>query len=197
MSVLSTSIQNSRLPNLSHLSFSCSYFETVGFLSVLFQSECSSVQYLDLYDCKLSTNDIEFLTTVGAHAEKSVLPNLCSLKLSPRSFLRNEKSLETILSHPWPKLTSFTMGDLDLKFCTELVRLLNESKMPNLKVLRLSAKCKMERNADDNDHWVVMEPGVNLNNLETDKLPHLDSLTLCRMINSVQELRSLAEKLMT
>ena len=195
VSALSTAIQNSRLPNLSHLSFSCSYFETGGFLSVLFQSECSSVQYLDLYDCKLSTNDIEFLTTVGAHAEKSVLPNLCSLKLSPRSCLRNEKSLETILSHPWPKLTSFTMGDLDLKFCTELVRLLNESKMPNLKVLRLSAKCKMERN--DNDHWVVVEPGVNLNNLETDTLPHLESLTLYRMTNSVQELRSLEAKLMT
>ena len=99
-----------------------------------------------------------------------------------------------ILSHPWPKLTSFTMGDLDLTFCTKLVRLLNESKMPNLKVLRLSAKCKMKRN---DDYWVIVEPGVNLNNLETDKLPHLESLTLYRMINFLQELRSLEEKLLT
>ena len=87
------------------------------------------------------------------------------------------------------------MGDLDLTFWKVLVRLLNESKMPNLKVLRLSAKCKMERN--DDDHWVIVEPGVNLNNLETDSLPHLESLTLYRMINSLQELRSLEEKLLT
>ena len=164
LSALSTAIQNSRLPNLSHLSFCCSHFETGRFLPILFQSECSSIQCLDLYDCELSTDDLEFLATEGAHAEESVLPNLCSLILSPRSCLHNEKSLRTVLSHPWYKLTSFTMGDLDLTFCTKLVRLLNESKMPNLKVLRLSAKCKMKRN---NDYWVILEPGVNLNNLET------------------------------
>ena len=47
LSVLSTAIQNSTLPNLSCLSFSYSRFETDGFLSVLFQSKCSSVQYLE------------------------------------------------------------------------------------------------------------------------------------------------------
>ena len=109
--------------------------------------------------------------------------------------LCNEAPLETMWSHPWYKLTNFTMGNLDLAFCAELVRLLNESKMPNLKVLRLSAKCKMERN--DRGRWVVVEPGINVNSLEADKLPHLESLTLYRMINSIQELRSLEEKLLT
>ena len=43
----------------------------------------------------------------------------------------------------------------------------------------------------------AVHPGININKIEADKLPHLESLTLYRMINSLQELRRLGQKIVT
>ena len=197
LSVLSRAIQNSRLPNLSHLSLRYSSFETSRFLPVLFQSECTSVQYLNLYGCKLSIGDLELLGSVG-HAEKSFLPSLSSLLLSAPSFASNETPMATIFSRPWNNLTCFTLGNLDLPICTELVKMLNERKLPNLKELRLSAYCEVVDIQDGHGYFFgVVEPGINVNNLQADELPHLESLTLLRMINSEEELETLGKKIMT
>ena len=54
---------------------------------------------------------------------------------------------------------------------------------------------------DDGDGGVMIrsavDPEININYLEADKLPHLESLTLYRMINSPQELRCLGQKIAT
>ena len=192
LSALSRAFQTSRLPNLSHLSLRYSYVEPNGFLPVLFQNECASIQYLNLYRCKLSKEDLEFLASVG-HSERSLLPNLSTLMLSARSFTSNATHMATIFSHPWNNLTIFTLGDLDLPICTEFVNMLNASTLPNLKELCLSAHCELVEESDS----AVVQSGINVNNLEADKLPHLESLTLHRMLNSEEELETLLKKIIT
>ena len=100
------------------------------------------------------------------------------------------------MQHRWISLTSLTLGDVDTGVNTAFVRAVNGNNFPNLAELRISAKYKAHKETEP-DQQFPGEGDVNLNDLDPHKLPHLESLTLFRMINTPLEFGTLAEKMRT
>ena len=178
---LSEALRNSKFPQLSHLSLANCTIGTKGSLSYLFQSKCATLKHLNLFSFNLEKDDLHFLHSVMT--DNSVLPNLSSLVLDTRT-LEKKSSLSTMFRNPWNKLIELSLEDyfpsrgyFNLR---ELISIINESKLPNLTALRL------ENVAGD------------LDSLDEQKIPHLNSLTLCRFITPSNTLvTSLVKKLQT
>ena len=184
--VLCRTIQKRHLPKLTHVSFSDCSFPTNDILHPLFQSSNVTLTHLDFCDIKLSESDVQFLTEVKT---------LLSLALSSESFA-SEVVASGIFQHRWISLTSLTLGDVDARLNTAFVRAVNGKKFPNLAKLRLSAKYEALEQTESHPEMSA-EDTVNLNDLDPQKLPHLESLTLFRMINTPLELSVLVEKVRT
>ena len=107
---LSTAIQNSKFPNLTHLSLSNCTIATKGNLPSLLGSNCSQLKHLDLCNFCIDADDVHFLASTNG--DDSGLPNLSSLVVSSSSFVDGVEALATLLQHSWPHLTSLTLEDL-------------------------------------------------------------------------------------
>ena len=184
--VLRHAIQDGHLPKLRHVSFPDCSFPTKDILHPLFQSLNNTLTHLDFCDTELSESDIQFLTEVKT---------VSSLVLSSKS-IASEVAASDIFQHRWIRLTSLTLGNVDARLNTAFVRTVNGSKFPNLTELRISAKYKAHEETEP-DQQFPGESDVNLNGLDPHKLPHLESLTLFRMINTPLEFGTLAQKMRT
>ena len=183
---LCRTIQNGHLPKLSHVSFSDCSFPTDDILLPLFQSPNNTSTHLDFCDSELSESDVQFLTEVKP---------LSSLVLSSKS-IASEVAASGIFQHRWISLTSLTLGDVDAGLNAAFVHAVNGNKFLNLAELRISAKYKAQKERESHPERSA-EDAINLNGLEPHKLPHLESLTLFRMINTPLELGMLVEKVIT
>ena len=136
-------------------------------MSSLFQSKYFGLQHLNLFNFILEEQDFHYLHTVNADADNCVLPNLSSLVLHAWTLVQSS-SLSILFQNPWTKLreirfeAEFDIPD-DLRYERDLskfITIINESKLPNLVALHL------DRVVGD------------LNSLQEEKVPHLNSLTL-------------------
>ena len=181
---LSEALKNSKFPQLSHLSLNRCLTGTKGSLSSLFQSKCSSLKHLNLSSCKLEEEDLRFLHSVNTDTDSCVLPNLSSLVLTV--WMVESGSLSILFQNPWTKLmeirfeNDFDIPDRD-RDLDKFTTVINESKLPNLVALHLNR--------------VVGD----LNSLQEEEVPHLNSLTLYKFETRPHEmlLKCLASKVST
>ena len=182
---LSEALQNSKFPQLSHLSLANCLIGTKGSLSYLFQSKCATLKHLNLFDFDLGEENYHFLHSMNSDSENCVLPNLSSLVLHTWT-LTYGSSLSILFQNPWNKLTEIRYEAYDVNYdlryeCDKIISIINESKLPNLVVFQLEC--------------VVGD----LNSLDEQKVPHLNSLTLGRFENRPYEMlvKCLVKKLST
>ena len=161
-------LQNSKFPRLSHLNLAKCHFGSEGRLSSLFQSKCSTLEHLDLFGLDLEEPDLHFLHSVMTDSENCVLPSLSSLVLDTLT-LQQRSSLSIMFQNPWTKMRKIRCeGHRPPLFnspkhhhkISDFISIINESKLPNLTTL-----C-FERVEGD------------LDQLDEQKIPHLNSLTL-------------------
>ena len=171
---LSEALQNSKFPQLSHLSLAHCTMGTKGSLSSLFQSRCATLKHLNLFSFELEEKDLSFLYSVMTDTDNSVLPNLSSLSI--------------LFQNPWKKLAeirfeanlSYYIPPTGHRTLGEFISIVNESKLPNLTVLYLE------------------ELAGDLDTLDERKIPHLNSLTLHSIRTPLSTLvTSLVKKLLT
>ena len=167
---LSEALQSSKFPCLSHLSLNDSQ-ERSGFLPRLFRVKCPALIHLNL-ESPLDEDDIDFLASVNADSEQSILPNLSGLLLL--SFP------ERLFEKPWTRITSFTLTGMD-KAISSLFTVITEGKLPNLAELNIQHR---QNNFGSSDKAAIGE-------LAAEKLPCLESLTLDRLISSAQDFEAL------
>ena len=184
---LSKALQNSKFPQLSHLSLAHCTIGTRGNLSSLFQSKCATLKHLNLFSFELEEKDLHFLHSVMTGTDNSVLPNLSSLVLDVRK-LTQRSSLSILFQNPWKKLAeirfeanlSSYIPPTGHHTLSEFISIVNESKLPNLTVLYLE------------------ELAGDLDTLDERKIPRLNSLTLHSIRTPLSTLvTSLVKKLPT
>ena len=161
---LSEALQNSKFPQLSHLSLANCLIGTKGSLSSLFQSKCVTLKHLNLFDFDLGEENYHFLLSINTDSENCVLPNLSSLVLHAWT-LTYGPSLSILFQNPWNKLTEIRYEVYDVNYdlryeCDKIISIINGSKLSNLVVFQL--ECAVG----------------DLNSLDEQKVPHLNSLTL-------------------
>ena len=177
---LSTAIQEKRFPHLRHLTFVECFFNMEGKLSLFFQCCCPTLKHLGLYDFKLDHSDLQFLASVNTESEKSVLPNLSSLGLSSVTLQYSPPSISKLFSQPWSNLSSITFADATMKTSRAFLNAVNKGKLPNVVELRMSARVGED---------------VNVNFLQPEQVPRLESLTLARIVTSGPKLGQLVQKI--
>ena len=173
----------SHLPNLNYLDLSgCSIQTGLGFLP-----HFSSLETLLLVGVRINESDVTFITE---------LRTLYSLSLSKGSF-DQLGTVNRLFSNQLSTLTSFSFYHVDSIFCGEFVRVVNESKLPNLVKLRLSIGDESDMESLINDVCYVgshckisyqlfqhhQECKATFRELQAEKLPHLKSLTLTGLLN--------------
>ena len=178
--IISKAIQQKLFPNLRHLTFVECFFNMEGKLSVLFRSSCLTLKHLGLYDFKLDQSDLEFLASVNADSEKSVLPNLSSLGLSTVSLRHSVASISALFSQSWTRLTSITFADATVETSRAFLNVINKGKLPNLVELKMSSRGGAE---------------VDFDILKPERVTKLESLTLARIVTSSTKLEQLVQKI--
>ena len=172
---LSEALQSSKFPCLSHLSLHDSQGGS-GFLPRLFRVKCPTLIHLNL-ESPLDEDDVDFLASVNADSEQSILPNLSGLVLHElRSFP------ERLFEKPWIRMMSFTLTGTD-KAISSLFTVITEAKLPNLAELNIQRR---QNNFGSSDKAAIKE-------LAAEKLPCLESLTLDKLISSAEDFRDLCD----
>ena len=164
-----------------------STFETPDFCclflllsSLLFRSGCPTLKSLGLYDFILDHSDLQFLTSVNADSEESVLPNLSSLGLSSGSLRYSVPPVSTLFSKPWVNLTSITFADANVETFRAFLDAVNDGKLLNLVELRMSARI-----GEDVDFGI----------LQPEQVPKLKSLTLAQVVTFSTKLQQLVHQI--
>ena len=151
-----------------------------GKLSLLFQSGCTTLKSLGLYDFILDHSDLQFLTSVNTDSEESVLPNLSSLGLSSGSLRYSATSISKLFSQPWVDLTSITFADANVETSRAFLDAVNDGKLLNLVELRMSARIGED---------------VDFDILQREQVPKLKSLTLAQVVTCLTKLLQLGDKI--
>ena len=131
----------------------------------MFQSGCPTLKSLGLYDFILDHSYLQFLTSVNADSEESVLPNLSPLGL---------------FSQPWVNLTSITFADANVETFRAFLDVVNDGKLLNLVELRMSARI-----GEDVDFGI----------LQPEQVPKLKSLTLAQVVTFSTKLQQLVHQI--
>ena len=157
LSALSLAVKTGHLPQLTHLSFALCDRAFAGKLHIMFACSWPTLSYLNLYRCRLDTNDLVSLSA----ALETLLPSLSSLVLSIEGFT---SAIATVFQHPCFNLSSLFLHAVSIQDYEELNRKIASGEFSGLINLGLCMDITVSRTFVKPLAELTVTP-INLNNL--------------------------------